>query len=77
MKAKTIIPPSSIEEIQQLKQLIRVQTRSIENLSSSLIKSIIKDDSPIKKSDYFISMIKKFFIAYDLLMMINKVIRKI
>lgn len=77
MKAKTIIPPSSIEEIQQLKQLIRVQTRSIENLSSSLIKSIIKDDTPIKKSDYFISMIKKCFIAYDLLMMINKVIRKI
>ena len=50
MKAKTIIPPSSIEEIQQLKQLIRVQTKSIENLSSSLWHSIIADEPPAEKS---------------------------
>ena len=76
MKAKTIIPPSSIEEIQQLKQLIRVQTKSIENLSSSLWHSIIAEESPAKKSDYIIKMIKRCFMAYDLYMMINKVIRK-
>ncbi len=76
MKAKTIIPPSSIEEIQQLKQLIRVQTKSIENLSSSLWHSIIAEESPKKKSDYIIKMIKRCFMAYDLYMMISKVIRK-
>jgi hypothetical protein len=77
MKAKTIIPPSSIEEIQQLKQLIRVQTRNIENLSSSLWHSIIADEPPAKKSDYIIKMVKRCFMAYDLYMMINKVIREI
>lgn len=76
MKAKTIIPPSSIEEIQQLKQLIRVQTKSIENLSSSLWHSINAEESPKKKSDYIIKMVKRCFMAYDLYMMINKVIRK-
>ena len=77
MKAKTIIPPSSIEEIQQLKQLIRVQTRNIENLSSSLWHSIIADKAPAKKSDYIIKMVKRCFMAYDLYMMINKTIKKI
>lgn len=76
MKAKTIIPPSSIEEIQQLKQLIRTRTRNIENLSSSLWYSIIAEESPKKKSDYIIKMIKRCFMAYDLYMMISKVIRK-
>ena len=77
MKAKTIIPPSSIEEIQQLKQLIRVQTRNIENLSSSLWHSVIADEPPAKKSDYIIKMVKRCFMAYDLYMMISKTIRKI
>lgn len=76
MKAKTIIPPSSIEEIQQLKQLIRVQTRNIESLSSSLWHSIIADEPPAKKSDYIIKMVKRCFMAYDLYMMISKAIRK-
>ena len=76
MKAKTIIPPSSIEEIRQLKQLIRTRTRNIENLSSSLWYSIIAEESPKKKSDYIIKMIKRCFMAYDLYMMISKVIRK-